>query len=299
MMRHQLDDIARRGTEPVALLWASESLIYGRYGYGHAAPRIQVSGATRDMGFLPSIEPAPGSVDEVSKVEFMASAAELRRRLLPDRPGALNRSEAWWDVALYDPESLRNGASAQRFALHFDRSGTVDGYAVFRTKEGDKAEIPGKEVQIGDLDASNSRAYAALWRYVLDLDLVRRFVRRCAPADEPLRYLVADQRAIKTEVLDGTYARIIDVPAALEGRRYHRELDTVVEVHDHMVSVTRTRRKPDVSLSARELGAIYLGGTSLDWLDRAGLVEEHKHGTVSALAAAFSWPRPPFCVDFF
>src|SRR4051794_19684567 len=33
MMQRQLHDIHDRG-EPVALLWASESSIYGRYGYG-------------------------------------------------------------------------------------------------------------------------------------------------------------------------------------------------------------------------------------------------------------------------
>ena len=33
MMVHQLEQVAKRG-EPLAALWASESLIYGRYGYG-------------------------------------------------------------------------------------------------------------------------------------------------------------------------------------------------------------------------------------------------------------------------
>ncbi|MBI4307022.1 MAG: GNAT family N-acetyltransferase, partial [Chloroflexi bacterium] len=33
MMRRQLSDIRERG-EPLAALWASESIIYGRFGYG-------------------------------------------------------------------------------------------------------------------------------------------------------------------------------------------------------------------------------------------------------------------------
>src|SRR5260370_6289105 len=36
MMRRQLADIRRRG-EPLAVLWASESVIYSRYGYGRAS----------------------------------------------------------------------------------------------------------------------------------------------------------------------------------------------------------------------------------------------------------------------
>ena len=37
LMRAQLGDLHERG-EPLAALWASESLIYGRFGYGIAAP---------------------------------------------------------------------------------------------------------------------------------------------------------------------------------------------------------------------------------------------------------------------
>lgn len=37
IMKEQLDDISGRG-EPIAALWASESAIYGRFGYG-LAPR--------------------------------------------------------------------------------------------------------------------------------------------------------------------------------------------------------------------------------------------------------------------
>ncbi len=37
LMRRQLTDIAARGTEPVAALWASEAPLYGKYGYGQAA----------------------------------------------------------------------------------------------------------------------------------------------------------------------------------------------------------------------------------------------------------------------
>ena len=43
MMKHQLEDVAHR-KEPVALLWASEALIYGRFGYGSCAPMLSLSG---------------------------------------------------------------------------------------------------------------------------------------------------------------------------------------------------------------------------------------------------------------
>src|SRR5271170_2375335 len=37
MMRRQLADIAARAEEPIAALWAAETPLYGRYGYGRAS----------------------------------------------------------------------------------------------------------------------------------------------------------------------------------------------------------------------------------------------------------------------
>jgi predicted acetyltransferase len=312
MMQHQLESVVAAGVEPVALLWASESLIYGRYGYGHAVPRLRISGATRAMSFLADVTTRVGFVDEVSRDQFISVAPKLHQRLLSDRPGALNRSEAVWRVLLHDPEAWRHGASALRFALHFALSGEVDGYGLFRVKED---EDSGGEVQVVELDGADVEASAALWRFVLDLDLVRSFSMRSAPADEMLRYVVADPRAIRTEVLDGTYARIVNLPAALEARHYSRDIDLILSVTDPLLahnhgnfrlqthsdgaSVTPTRSPADVSVNIREVGTIYLGGTPLTSLQRAGLVQEHRPGSVWSLAAAFSWPRPPFCPDFF
>src|SRR5919199_557369 len=41
LMRRELDDLHERG-EPLAVLWASEAAIYGRFGYGVAAPHFEM-----------------------------------------------------------------------------------------------------------------------------------------------------------------------------------------------------------------------------------------------------------------
>ena len=50
MMRFQLDDFRRRG-EPLAALWASESVIYGRFGYGIAAPVHEMKALKPNFAF--------------------------------------------------------------------------------------------------------------------------------------------------------------------------------------------------------------------------------------------------------
>lgn len=311
MMTHQLKAIAEAGVEPFALLWASESLIYGRFGYGHATPRLRLSGPTRDLAFLPGVDLGDGSVDEVERDEFVAAAPAVHADLLADRPGALERPAGWWDVVLQDSERRRRGAQGLRYALHFASDGTADGYALFRVKDGDQ----GAEVVVTGLQAATPATYARLWRFVLDLDLIRTFSFGNAAVDEPLRLMVADHRLIASELTDGTYLRIVDLKRALTARTYASEVDVVLGVTDAVLpanegawrlqagpdgaSLTRARRKPDLSLDVRELGMIYLGGTSLAALHRAGLVTEHRPGRVAEVSAAFGWPRAPHTPDFF
>ena len=95
-------------------------------------------------------------------------------------------------------------------------------------------------------------------------------------------------------------------PAALQARTYAADLDVVIAVSDpllpHNDSAFRlqagtdgggritTRRRADVTLTVRDLGAIYLGGTSLSSLHAAGLVGQRRAGAVTAMTAAFTAP---------
>jgi predicted acetyltransferase len=316
MMKHQLYDIHQRGLESVALLWASESAIYGRFGYGQACPQVRLSGKTKTTAFRPDVDLGSGSVGEVEREEAVPIIKGLHQNLLPRRVGALNRNDDWWVAKWHDPEQWRHGSSAYRFGLHYDRRGQPDGYVAFRVKN-DWSDS-GAEVSVEELDADSAEARAGLWRFVLDLDLVRRFVRQNAPLDDSVRYLVADLGSVKAENHDGTYARLVDVPRALEARRYLTDLDVTIRVEDPLLTLntgtmrleagrdgasvtraTRSRRRPDLVMNVRDLSAIYLGGTSVAALVRAGLVAERTKGVAAATAAAFGWSQPPFCPDFF
>ena len=316
MMKHQLDDIHQRGEESVALLWASESAIYGRFGYGQACPQVRLSGKTKTTGFRRDVDLGSGSVGEVERDQAIPIIKRLHQNLLARRVGALDRNYDWWVVKWHDPDQWRHGSSAYRFALHYNHRGQPDGFVAFRVKN-DWSES-GAEVSVDELDADSAVARAALWRFVLDLDLVRRFIRQNAPLDDSVRYLVANRRSVKAEDQEGTYARLVDVPRALEARRYLSDLDVTIRVVDPLLThntgtirleagrdgasvtrVTRGRRRPDLAMGVRDLSAIYLGGTSLAALARAGLVTERTKGAAAATGAAFAWSQPPFCPDSF
>jgi predicted acetyltransferase len=313
MMQHQLEDVASRG-EPLAALWASEASIYGRFGYGPAAARAGLSGANRRLTFLPGVG-ITGSVDEVSKKQFLSVAPALHEAGRPDRPGGLNRDQTWWKFPTFDLEFVRDGASELRYLLHYSDSGDADGFAMYRYKPDWDATEPSGEIRIHEIRADDPGAYAGLWRYLLDLDLARKFRLRNAPVDEPLRHLVTDARAVATQISDNLYLRVVDVAAALQARRYPAEIDIVIEVTDPLlpantgryrlqgapdaVAVDRVRKAADLSLSVLELGAIYLGGVPLTDLQRVGRVTEHRTGAVAAASTAFGWHRAPWCPDNF
>jgi predicted acetyltransferase len=316
MMRHQLEQVAKRG-EPLAALWASESLIYGRYGYGPATTRAVLTGKSRRLNFLTGVE-TTGSVDEVTREDFLKVGPGLHASMRPDRPGTMVRDKDVWEFAIFDMEFARHGASEIRYVLHYDAAGDADGFATYRFKEKFEEEPEG-EVRIKEVWAEDPAAYASIWRYLLDLDLARTFRLWSAPLDEPLRHLVTDARAVDTSIIDNLFVRIVDVEAALAARKYAAGVDLVIEVDDPVLpantgryriltdgdpegssaEVTRVTSAPDISMGVLELGSIYLGGVPLNDLHRVRRVTEHTAGAVAAASTAFGWHRAPYCPDMF
>ena len=93
LMRAELDAVAARG-EPLAILWASEEPIYGRYGYGVATLRVTIE-AERDRMRFRDDPPPVGRVrlvdeDEAARVLppiYAAPAAQLPACSPAPRPG--------------------------------------------------------------------------------------------------------------------------------------------------------------------------------------------------------------------
>ena len=310
MMARQLSDVHDRG-EALAALWASESLIYGRFGYGLAA---------QDMGFkidrlrtaLVSAAPPPGRTRLVDREQALAAWPAVYDEARRARPGFFSRSEPWWQHATMREKDLeRRGGS--RFNVQYEEDGAVRGYARYRIRPGHDGFASG-EVTVWELTALTSNAYAALWQFIFGVDLIASIEAVHRPQDEPLYWMLADPRRMVRNVYDALWLRILDVPAAMEGRRYAWEGSLVLDVRDAFcpwvqgryelemspdgAKCRTTDAKADVTLSAADLGAVYLGGEKLTTLARAGRVQ----GDYEALRRAdvlLSWDRAPWCPEVF
>jgi predicted acetyltransferase len=303
MMRRQLEDVRAAG-EPVAVLWASEGPIYGRFGYGIAA-RIGRLTARRPAARV-AAPPPPGDPLRAGPAgEHVEAMRAVYERVRGARPGMLDRPGPWWDVRLYDPESQRHGAQPLRAVL------VPDGYALYAVRADRDEDGPSGEVAIRELVAATPAARALLWAFLLDQDLTRAISWALAPPDEPLWLMLADPDAVRVGLASALWVRLVDVPAALAARTYASDPDVVLEVADAFCpwnagryrlaggACERTDAEPDLALDASVLGAAYLGGTTLSELAGAGRVAELRPGAVERASAAFRGDVAPWCPEIF
>jgi predicted acetyltransferase len=316
IMRRQLDELHEQEREPVAALWAAESSIYSRFGYAPGSWRGGWRGNAERLRLRPDVDCGTGRVRLVEVAEFRPAAAAVHDQVRRSVPGDLARDDRWWDRLLADEPAQRGGGTARRHVLHTEIDGTVTGFATYRMRPGwtDGGE-PDGTLDVGEVRAQTPAGYAALWRYLLGIDLVRTVRAHLAPDDDPLRFLLADPRAWHAQPSDALWVRLVDVGRALSARRYPARIDLVFEVRDRFCEwndgrwhlwghpagafCDRTDRDPDIVLGIEELSAVYLGGVSLATLQAAGRVTEISPGAVTLAATAFSWPVSPWCPEEF
>jgi len=194
--------------------------------------------------------------------------------------------------------------------VHED-GGEARGYATYRIREDWTGGTPGFELRVEDLQAADDRARAALWRYLVAVDLVATVSARVA-VDDPLRWMTADPRRVRvTGWGDGIWVRLVDPGVALAGRRYAVAGRLALEVGDPFrpeaagtwvleggpdgAACARGPGPADLALDARDLAAASLGGASLRLLAGAGRVRELVPGALARADAMFAAAPLPFC----
>jgi predicted acetyltransferase len=311
MMRYQLHGLHQSGGEAVAALTASEPVIYGRFGYGLASLDLHLT-MHRGANAVRRSSAPDGSftLRLCDPTEILPSLSPVYEAERAARPGMLARDERWWRLTTFFPEHRRDGASSLRTVILSDGAG-LRGYANFAIKDNWTDGRPASEVRVREMFATDPAAYAGIWRFLLDIDLTATVEARSRPVDDPLLHLLTDPRGARPTLMDALYVRLVDVDRALSQRTYDAPVDVVVDVSDDFcpwnagrwrlsgdpsgATCTRTRDAADVTLSATELGAAYLGGTSIRALARAGRVHEETRGAVAAVDRAFRSEPLPWC----
>ena len=304
--------------EPVSALFASESGIYGRFGYGCAADDLRLTLARgarlRPVAGSDELDVRFATVDPAAHRDLVDS---LHRASGAGRPGWMTRDSAQLRAnRVVDPLPWREGGEPLRIATVHAPDGEPRGYALIRRKEKWGDAGPEYTVSLRELVGLDAAAVHRLWSFALDLDLTTEVASPLLAVDDPLTQLLVDPRAGRAKLHDNIWLRLLDVPTALAARRYAAPLDVVLNVTDARLpanaglwrvaateasddgwaaQVTRTDAAADLALDVRELGAAYLGGRSFAAQLASGLVAELRPGAAAAATTAFSWPLAPMC----
>ena len=313
VMRRQLEQVRERG-EPAAILWASESSIYGRFGYGMAT-QMDIIKVPRVWAQLRDDLPRPiGTLRTLSGDEARANLPAIHERLRERVPCSVKRTDAWWDVRIFrDAPDFRDGATSN-FYVVYEEAGQALGFVRYRRKGDFDDWLAKGSVIVEELYAASPEAYVAIWEHIVGMDLVETISYGYGSMDDPLPFILKDPRRVHRNRIDGIWLRVVDVEKALSGRAYGAEGRLRFEVRDGFLEgaggrfeleaspaggvCRRTNAEPEVVMGPEELGNLYLGGGSAGALWRAGRIR----GASEAVARAdrlFGWHIKPQCQEGF
>jgi predicted acetyltransferase len=310
MMRTQLEDIRDRG-EPIAALWASEEVIYRRFGYGLASLSCEMA---LPSGYTGLREPpdARATAHLVSLDASQVVLAPIYDRVRLRTPGMISRTDTWWQTRnLPDPPDRRQGGG-EKNVLVVELDGEPAGYALYRIHSKFENGAAAGHVDVIEAVADGPLAARELWRVLLDMDWKATLKANLLPVDHPLVHQLSYPRRMRLRVGDGLWVRLVDVGAALSARAYSGDGPVVFEVEDAFLpdnagrwrlaggKAERTGEDVDLALDVGELGSAYLGGFTFGELVRAGVARELREGGAARADAVFLTAAPkPWCPEIF
>lgn len=304
LMRTQLGGVS----EPVASLRASEAGIYGRFGYGVATRGRTVRIDRRRAALRPD---APGTTGSTRLLSSPADAWQVLPPLFDSltdrRPGWSARPSGWWAAIR---TWVEEGKSSNQAVIHSGPDGD-DGFVAYHVEPGHRAVL-----EVDDFCADGPQAWAALWRFLLAVDLVDEIRAPLRPLDEPLEQMFTDRRVVETTAIDDeTWLRLVDVPAALAARTWGEPApamgSVVIEVRDPLLPANSGRYRigdgtarvvadpAELTMDVDVLAAIYLGDVAPSALAAAGRITVGKSDALPVADRLFGIVGSPWCGTFF
>jgi predicted acetyltransferase len=311
LLSTQLRSLAAAGT-PVAVLHASEAGIYHRFGFGPCAHWRHVRIDARRARFREDCPDPGGSLHVVQRADAHDVCAQVHDRVRRVVPGGISRPDTWWPVVLGDTDVYLGGTADHLVMVHRDDTGRPDGYAIYKVDHDWARGQANHVLSIWELVGESAPVELALWRALVDHDLVREVTGPIA-VDHPLFDVVVDGRQVGMDwQQDLLWARPLDVATLLSSRRYGAPGRVVLGIDDPFLPevggtfelsvddsgegrCTRTDAAPGVHLDVSELGAMLLGGTSLRRLVRAGRASVVDPADAVSTDAMFGVDPLPWC----
>ena len=283
---------ARDRGDIAATLWASQSSLYSRYGYGNSMPAHDWQIDMRHTAYAHSPSWS-GRYLEPQRDEAIPLMAEAYDRARVDRAGMITRTPKRWEYEIHPVHTK------DEFFVVYVEDDCPLAYARYTIEKNPEDEFRGT-LHVIEAVAATDEAHAAIWRYLLDLELVDDLKAHVRPVDDPLIWMLAEPRRLRRRLKDAIWLKLLDVPAMLEGRTYLVEESLVLQVTDAESGEPQTYKletgpeggrctasnaPPDLAMNEAELAAIYMGAVECSMLAELGLVDVGAKSHDAALRA--------------
>lgn len=293
---------------PMAMLTVSESSLYQRYGFAPAAWAADYEFNVRRVTW--SGPNPPGRVEYITKQQFAEHLGAMHNRLMVHSPGQV---DIWpLRVAQIAGTSAADEDRAKKIRAirYVSPDGAVEGIANYTISGGDD-DFVAHTLTVHHILTSSPDAYAAIWRYLLEVPLVEKVKVEHQRVDEPILWMITDMRAATVTVWEHQYLRILDVKAVLEARGYVNDGSIVFDVTDPYgyasglwqltvrdgigtVSALTAAADSGLSLGVAELSAMYLGGVTASTLIETRRMSEFGRGAVGVADRILTGERTSF-----
>lgn len=302
----------REQGQPLSMLWASMAAIYQRFGYGLGYVCQMPSFDARRLAFVDEVA-TPGRVRLVPREEVMARIAPVYERFATPRTLMLRRTEHWWLNGL-----LRQWypGDAPEMVAAYEEDGDVLGFVVYCVERNEAEQTAANlSIRAHDLVWHSPAAHRALLNYLAAYDRAARVTIDALPHDDPLFFSVQEPRDLGTRVIDGTWLRLVEVQAALEGRGYAAEGRLCFAIEDALCpwnsgvwelaadggsgKLRRCDGEPELTLSPRALAMLACGSAPATQLARLGLLHATESRALSTADALFREEYASYCMDHF
>lgn len=302
LMQRALSAAHERG-QVLATAAPVDAALLPEFGFGLSIDACMVEVDPRAA--RPIHRPALGRIEVVPTDLAAEAVPEVYDRCARTRTGTISRSRTVWRQRLaLTPSEHSTGRS--EVAFHRDSTERADGYVHYELGSDADGAIVGL---VRDLWGETAEVERALWEHLLSIDHVRVWRAPRRPADDPVRFAMADVRAYRIERrFDEQWLRLLDVDIALGARTYTPSTCAVtLRVLDPLLSHNtgtwrvdsygsfRSQGEADFEIGIETLSAAYLGGTTFRELCDAGRIVERRSNAATDADTLFGARPRPFC----
>ena len=303
--------------EPIAILTASISGIYHRYGYSVVSTRQRYRIDPRWITMVPSLPPAPGRI-RGTNAEELPLLKDIYRKFAADRNLYLHRATIMWNTrALGIQRGYDDNDPGPAIVAIYEEAGEPKGYMCYTPKflvQHEDGAGPGQRVFVRDIAWLNPAAYRAFWEHLRTFDLAVR-VEMFAGVDDPAMDVLLDPRELNATRGDWILGRVIDLERALPLRPYGAEGRVTFEVRDGMcpwnrdrwaleagpegAKIVRSKDAPQLSMDISTLALLLFGTMTPTNAVRSGRAEAAPGAPLALWDAMWRTEYAPHCPDGF